>query len=52
MQILHPFLKEGGQYLVFFHEKRGFCHDDEFHLSDIFFVSVAKVRKNNEIMKK
>ena len=31
MQILQPFLKEVGQYLVFFNEEGGFGHYDELH---------------------
>lgn len=32
VKILKALLKQGGENLVFFHEKRGLGHDDKFHL--------------------
>ena len=34
VQVVQPLFKERSQYLVFFHEKRGLCHQCQFHLSD------------------
>ena len=43
MQVVQPFLKEGGEDFVFFHEERGFSHDDEFH--PYMCISAAKLAK-------
>ena len=47
VQIVHPRLKQGGQYFVLFHEERGLCHDDELHFFSMF--SSAKVQQKSEM---
>lgn len=32
VQDVQPFLEEGGDDLVFFHKKCGWCHNDKFHI--------------------
>ena len=32
VQSIHALLKESRDDFVFLHEKRGLCHDDQFHL--------------------
>jgi hypothetical protein len=42
VQVVQPLVEERGQDLVFFHEKRGFGHDDELHLVICYYLSICK----------
>jgi len=48
MQTIQSLLKERGQYFVFFHEKRGLSHNDEFHVNLSLFI--CKINNFNGIM--